>query len=288
MRKCFATTLLLLIGCILLLAAGPLQASATTEQLFWEKASQEIYKSPGELKAQHEREIRKGEIYIKLMQGDPHIKAVALTFDDGPHPKFTSKILEILRKYHVNATFFVVGKMAKKYPKLVEQEFIQGNLIGNHTYDHYNLTKIPDPEVDVQWQKGNEIIRSITGIEPMYCRPPGGDYDRGVIKSAMMHGLTTVLWTDDPGDYANPGDKTIENRVLDRIADGSIILIHDGIQQTIDVLPQIIETLQKKGFKFETVAEMAAAGHPEALRMRYPITSMRPAASLPPNTLKMK
>ncbi len=72
----------------------------------------------------------------------------------------------------------------------------------------------------------------------------------------MDKGLTTVLWTDDPGDYASPGDKTIEGRVLDRISNGGIILLHDGVQQTVDVLPQIIESLQKRGFTFQTVEEM--------------------------------
>lgn len=90
-----------------------------------------------------------------------------------------------------------------------------------------------------------------------FCRPPGGDYDEAVIKSAMENGLTTVLWTDDPGDYANPGDNVIETRILERIKPGAIILIHDGVQETINMLPQIIEHIQSKGYKFQTVYEMA-------------------------------
>lgn len=223
---------------------------------YWEKAQQEDYKSPEELTAQHQRELRKGHIYRKLMAGDPKVRAVALTFDDGPHPAYTPTILAILKKYNIKATFFVVGKMASQYPNLVKQEWAAGNVIGNHTYDHVNLTKIPLNQIDVEWKKGNAIIKKITGANPMFCRPPGGDYDADVITYATMEGLTTVLWTDDPGDYARPGDKKIEDRVLARIGNGGIILIHDGVQQTIDVLPQIIEHLQKRGFKFQTVAEM--------------------------------
>lgn len=249
---------ILAIGAALLMGNAPAQKDSTRVQSFWERASKEEYKSPGELQAQHERELRKGEYYVKLMRGDPKDKVVALTFDDGPHPQFTPKILAILRKYNVNATFFVVGKMAKKYPQLIKEEYAEGNIVGNHTYDHVNLTKIPDDEVGDEWQKGNDVVKSILGVSPAFCRPPGGDYDHDVIAAAMKSGLTTVLWTDDPGDYARPGDKIIERRVLDRIENGAIILIHDGVQQTIDVLPQIIGNLQKRGFKFVTVRQMMA------------------------------
>jgi len=238
------------------LAFGSISQAGAGVQQYWERAQQEDYKSPEELQAQHAREVRKGQFYRELMRGNPNAKSVALTFDDGPHPQFTPQILAILKKYNVKATFFVVGKMAKQYPNLIKQEAAAGHVVGNHTYDHVNLTKIPLGDISIQWQKGNDVIKRILGQPPCFCRPPGGDYDRAVITAASANGLTTVLWTDDPGDYAKPGDRVIEERVLRRIDNGGIVLIHDGIQQTIDVLPQIIEHLQKRGFKFQTVAEM--------------------------------
>lgn len=238
---------------------------------FWQRAKEEIYKSPEELQAQHTREIRKGQFYSKVMSGDPKVPEVALTFDDGPHPHYTPKILAILKRYNIKATFFVVGEMAQKYPWLIKDEYAAGDLIGNHTYHHVNLTKIPFVEVAIEWQANQDVIKSITGKDMKYCRPPGGDYDRHVINAAMDVGLTTVLWTDDPGDYASPGDKTIEVRTLDRVHNGGIILLHDGIQQTIDVLPQIIETLQRKGYKFVTVDQMDAqkSGQLQETRRAY-------------------
>jgi peptidoglycan/xylan/chitin deacetylase (PgdA/CDA1 family) len=239
--------------------AGTAAADSARLDAFWARATQEIYKSPAELSAQRARELRKGLGYDVLARGDRRTKTVALTFDDGPHPQFTPQLLAILKQYDVNATFFVVGEMAEKAPDMIRAEQSAGHVVGNHTYHHVNLTKIPVDEVRTEWQACQDVVKSITGETMRFCRPPGGDYDDIVIKAAMATGLTTVLWTDDPGDYASPGDSVIEGRVLDRIGAGGIILLHDGIQQTIDVLPQIIEHLQHNGYRFLTIAEMQAA-----------------------------
>ncbi len=224
---------------------------------FWARAQQEIYKSPEELLAQRNREVRQGLPYPKLMRGNPRVRAVALTFDDGPHPQYTPQLLAVLAKYDVKATFFVIGHMAEAYPDMIKAEHAAGHCVGNHTYHHVNLTKIPEDEVETEWQACNFVVKSILGLEMAFCRPPGGDYDGAVILAARDVGLTTVLWTDDPGDYAEPGSKVIEKRTLGLIDSGAIILLHDGIQQTIDVLPQIIETTKARGLKFVTVEEMA-------------------------------
>ncbi len=191
-------------------------------------------------------------------RGNPQERTLALTFDDGPHPVFTPRLLAILRRYHVKATFFVVGKMAQQHPELVRAEVAAGHLIGNHTFHHVNLTRIPDSEVRNEWLACQLVVKGITGQTMRYDRPPGGDWDASVVREAERLGLTTVLWTDDPGDYASPGDRKIETRVLDRINNGGIILLHDGIQQTLDVLPQIIEHLQSHGYRFVTVDQMRA------------------------------
>jgi len=238
------------------LKADAKKADPLRTDQFWQRAKEESYKSVGELLAQDAREVRKGMRYDKLARGDPRIKAVALTFDDGPHPDFTPKILALLKRYGVKATFFVVGEMGRKYPNLIRAEEAAGHVVGNHTYHHVNLTKIPLMAIATEWQACQDAVKAIGGQTMRFCRPPGGDYDGHVILAAMAIGLTTVLWTDDPGDYASPGDRIIEGRVLRRIDDGGIILLHDGVQQTIDVLPQIIEHLRGRGFTFLTVAEL--------------------------------
>jgi peptidoglycan-N-acetylglucosamine deacetylase len=225
---------------------------------FWSRAKEESYRSTEELLAQHNTELRRCLHYAKLIRGDQQKRDIALTFDDGPHPAYTPQLLAILKRYDVKATFFVVGEMALKNPELIRAEKAAGHELGNHTFHHVNLTKIPISEVAIEWQACQDAIKSITGDTMRFCRPPGGDYDAQVIQSAMALHLTTVLWTDDPGDYASPGAQVIEVRILAQrnIENGGIILLHDGVQQTVDVLPQIIENLRARGFRFVTLSQM--------------------------------
>lgn len=243
-------------------ASRPNRSSPARVDAFWARARHETYKSPAELAAQLAREARKGLRYDELWSGPRSERVAALTFDDGPHPDFTPQLLAILRRYRVEATFFVVGEMAEKVPELIHEERAAGHVIGNHTYHHVNLTKIPLDEIPIEWQACQDVVKAVTGETMRFCRPPGGDYDKDVIEAAMLLGLTTVLWTDDPGDYADPGDKVIETRVLDSVGNGAIILLHDGVQQTVDVLPQIIERLRARGFRFVTVEELRALATP--------------------------
>lgn len=192
----------------------------------------------------------------RLCHGSRDEKLLALTFDDGPHPIYTEKLLAVLRAEHVRASFFVVGKMAERNPELLREEAADGHLIANHTFSHVTMTRIPENLMRTEYQAGNDAIQKITGERPRFCRPPGGDFDPEVIRAAQATGLTTVMWTDDPGDYASPGTEVIEKRTLDSLRNGGIILLHDGIQQTIDVLPDIIRDAHKLGYRFVTVDEL--------------------------------
>ena len=223
---------------------------------YWANAKEEVDKSTLELFAQNQAEIEKGLKFAKFMQGDTSKKQIAITFDDGPHPAYTPKLLKILKKNNVKATFFLVGEMAEKYPDLVKAEKAAGHDVGNHTYHHVNLTKIPMEDVATEIKACGKVLQSITGRAPHLFRPPGGDYNKKVAEMAEAEGYTMILWTDDPGDYASPGDKAIKIRTLDRVSNGGIILIHDGVQQTVDVLPQIIKYLKDKGYELVTIDEM--------------------------------
>ncbi len=223
---------------------------------YWREAKNEVDRSALEIIAQDREELRRGIRRHKFIAGSPRRKWLALTFDDGPHQYFTPKLLAILKQYGVKATFFLVGDMAERHPELVKAELDGGHEIGNHTYDHVNLTKIPTEEVATEIQAGGDVLQSISGVRPHLFRPPGGDYDDNVSEAAESLGYTTVLWTDNAGDWMSPGRRTIERKVLGRAYNGGVILMHDGIQETIDILPQLITTLRKEGYEFVTIDEM--------------------------------
>ncbi len=245
--------------------AGAQAQGASTRSIFarlkdnnryWLAAEKEVYKDVPALIAQHKAEIATNLRYDKIMRGDPAIKEIAITFDDGPHPAYTPRILDILRRYNAKATFFLVGMLAEKYPDLVRAEWQAGHAIGNHTYHHVNLTKIPGGYVASEIEACGDVLGDILGKKPHLFRPPGGDYNSAVAQVAAAMRYRMVLWTDDPGDYASPGQRVIYNRVIDDASPGGIVLIHDGIEQTIAVLPKIITTLRLQGYKLVTVDQL--------------------------------
>jgi polysaccharide deacetylase family sporulation protein PdaB len=267
-RMKYAAVLLFMLLCVVMPLFGITPKKLSVEQpsgqqiiskeksetdAYWNKAEKEVYKSVHRLKVQNKQELSAGQNLRKLMRGDSARKEIALTFDDGPHPKFTPQILEILKRNNVKATFFLVGALAEKNPALVKMEIANGHSIGNHTYHHVNLTKIPPQYVATEIQACGDVLKSLGVKNPHLFRPPGGDYDLNVATIANNLGYTIVLWTDDPGDYLSPGESTIKSRTLSKAKNGGIILIHDGVQQTVNVLPDIIKTLKSRGYKFVTI-----------------------------------
>ncbi|MEN6581601.1 MAG: polysaccharide deacetylase family protein [Armatimonadota bacterium] len=267
MRKLIAVTAFAAVLCATQAGAGvqkhvvhhyadPMKIVKKENDNYWRNARETVYQTVPNLLATRKSELERGLAHAKLMHGDVEKKQIALTFDDGPHPSYTPKILEILRRYHVKATFFLVGELAEKYPRLVKAELGGGHCVGNHTYHHVNLTQIPSVYVAAEIKACGAVLNNIIGRPPHLFRPPGGDYNDQVARVAEALGYNIVLWTDDPADYANPGEKLIEQRTLDKIDNGGIILIHDGIQQTINILPKLLQELKDKGCEFVTVDQM--------------------------------
>lgn len=240
-------------------AHRPGQVNPMTEDrldAYWRTAQQEEYKSPEELLAHIERDIKRGTPLPVLVKGSSRTKKIALTFDDGPHPSYTPKLLQILRTENVKATFFVIGFMAEKYPDLVKAEAAEGHTIGNHTFSHVTLTHLPPLEMETEYRACSDVILKLTGRYPEFCRPPGGDYNSKVVMAGRLNGMTTVLWTDDPGDYNNPGATLVERVTLTKLTPGGIILLHDGSNDTLKVLAKIIELGKQRGYQFVTLKDL--------------------------------
>ena len=209
------------------------------------------------LLAKDQYEEERGFKFNKIIRGDIRKQRVALTFDDGPHPVYTLQLLDILRRMHTPATFFVVGKQVEKNPALVQLEVAEGHEVGNHTYDHVNLTVIPPELIAYELDECDAAIKKATGSSARFFRPPGGDYNGDVIRDAAQRGYITTLWTNDPGDFLRLPSDVILKRCLDHLENGAIILLHDGIPQTMQILPQLITEARKRGYQFVTVSQLA-------------------------------
>ncbi len=181
---------------------------------------------------------------------------IALTFDDGPHQEFTREILKVLAQEGAQATFFVVGKQIKIFPELLQEIADSGNEIGNHTYNHYNLTTLDETQVNFEIRSNEELIERITGLKTRYFRPPGGHYNFKVVAAVKDNGEDMALWSIHSSDTDRPSSEYIIKKVLSKVEDQSIILMHSGVEQTLAALPQLIRELRKKGYRLVTLSEL--------------------------------
>jgi cellulose synthase/poly-beta-1,6-N-acetylglucosamine synthase-like glycosyltransferase/peptidoglycan/xylan/chitin deacetylase (PgdA/CDA1 family)/spore germination protein YaaH len=190
-------------------------------------------------------------------QGDPGPHKVALTFDDGPDPKWTPKILEILKEKKAPAAFFVLGTQAQHYPDLLGRIVSEGHEVGNHTYSHQNLTETGDEQIALELNATTRLIEAVTGHSTAFFRPPynsdGTPTQPGEMRALRVArdlGYLTVTQSIDPDDWEKPGSQAILDRVKNQRAKGSVILMHDGggdRHQTVEALPKIIDWLRSRG-----------------------------------------
>lgn len=180
-------------------------------------------------------------------------KLVALTFDDGPAKNTTADLLDILKQYDVKATFFVQGVNVDARPELVARAHQEGHEIGNHTYDHKNLTKISMDEVNEQINKTADAVERACGVRPTLLRPP---YGATTYKLRDQLTVPVIKWSVEPADSFTKDTAQIVKTVLNDTHDGDIVLLHDTHNYTVAAVPQIIEGLREKGFTFVTVTEL--------------------------------
>ena len=187
-------------------------------------------------------------------------REIALTFDDGPYPFYTPLLLHELERSRVVATFFIVGRSAQEFPELVEDIVADGDEIGNHTFNHYKLTKLSDADIQQQIAEDAAVLEPYTGRPLTLFRPPHGRYDHGVVALAHAMGYNTIFWNDSPEDTKDVSPSLIVTRVLDQATPGGIVLLHNGQYKTIEALPVIIDRLRARGYRFVTVSQMLEDG----------------------------
>lgn len=178
---------------------------------------------------------------------------IALTFDDGPYPKVTGHILNVLEKNGVCATFFVLGSRIEGHEDMLTRMDELGCEIGNHSFSHADLTRLSKADCQRELSDTDAEIRRVTGHEASVVRPPYGYYNKTVMSAA---GRPLILWTVDTNDWRGKAPGEIADYVIQQAKEGSVILMHDQQTQTADAMEMIIPTLIEEGFRFVTVSEL--------------------------------
>ena len=201
---------------------------------------------------------------IVYCRGNSDLKEVALTFDDGPSEPYTERILDLLDKYNVKATFFMIGRNVEKFPEVAKRVADEGHEIGNHTYAHSSLVLDTPRKIAMELEKGEETIRSSTGVSTKMFRPPYGANTRWILTQALRRGYIITKWSVNAGDWGKATAEKIARKALARIENGAIVLMHDGTNfrrndhrwQTVTALANIIDVLTDRGYKLVTVSQL--------------------------------
>lgn len=213
-----------------------------------------------------------------VTHGPTNERVVALTFDDGPNPPYTGRILNVLEEEHVHATFFLVGRAAQAYPTVVQREVRDGDAIGNHTWNHPHLIVMRRTDVRKSLSRTDAAIFNAVHEHTHLMRPPFGARDWIVMQVARKMGYTVVMWSVPLArDWEYPPAHVIAQRILPHVSDGSIIVLHDGNRgqlcgpqhlnphicdrsQDIEATRIIINNLKTQGYRFVTIPELIALG----------------------------
>lgn len=209
------------------------------------------------------------EVTPDIVELDPDKKVVALTFDDGPHPKVTPEILSTLDKFDAKATFFMLGNQAEYYPSVAKEVAQQGHEIGNHTTSHMELTNLQKEEIKKEIDTSNQLIKRATGQSPSVFRPPYGAYNDDVKEYIKEINTPLVLWSVDSLDWQSRDANEVNKKVKEEIVSGSIILLHDIHPSTAEALPELLESLEREGYQFITVSQLLSLQGKQGIGPHY-------------------
>ena len=195
---------------------------------------------------------------LSLSSGNPKLKQVALTFDDGPSPSKTPALLDALEKAHAPATFFVVGFRAAAAPALLRRMAQSGDEVENHSYTHPNMNLVLPSDAESELLRGSVTIEALTGHQPHFFRPPGGNADASVQHLAHLYGLSVAYWSLDALRYEDLGSPSgLVQYILAHVHPGAIILMHNAPDVTTAAIPGLVQGLRARGYSLVTLAQIA-------------------------------
>jgi len=203
-----------------------------------------------------------GQFPNEVILHGPAVKEVALTFDDGPDDYWTPRVLDDLKELGVKATFFCVGQRVQANPEVFLRMIKEGHVVGNHSWNHANLSKIPLEQARDQIIRTMDEMQRVGGVRPHLLRPPYGALSEPLIHEATRLGQIIILWNVDSLDWNPISAEQVATNILSHTGPGAIILQHSAggvgqsLQNTVDALPYVVHTLQKQGYAFRTVPEL--------------------------------
>ncbi|MBQ8795353.1 MAG: polysaccharide deacetylase family protein [Clostridia bacterium] len=197
---------------------------------------------------------------IPVYSVDTEEKKVSISFDAAWGNEQTAELLDILDRYNVKTTFFLVGQWVDNYPDSVKDIAKRGHDVENHSDTHAHLPQLSNADKEKEITNCNEKIKSLTGKSPTLFRPPYGDYDNDTVKEVKSLGMYCTQWSIDSLDWKDLSPQEITRRVTKNLQNGDIILLHNGAKNTPAALPQIIEEIQAQGFEIVKMTELIPTG----------------------------
>jgi peptidoglycan/xylan/chitin deacetylase (PgdA/CDA1 family) len=189
------------------------------------------------------------------VNGPRNDNRVCLTFDDGPHPKHSLQVLDVLKEHKVSATFFVIGERARQYPEIIGRMAEEGHELGHHSFYHRDPASVSARQLIDEVRSTSALIREITGTTPVLFRPPHGKLTVRKMLRLWAADQSIVLWSADPKDYARQSaDEVAEYIRSNPLRGGDIVLMHDNLPHAAAVLPILLASAAKDGFRFTTVS----------------------------------
>ena len=179
-------------------------------------------------------------------------KVIALTFDDGPGP-YTAHLLDVLDQYGAKATFFLIGSKVSSQANVVRSIHARGHQLGNHSWSHPELPKLPVNQIAGEIDRTNDAIKQATGVTPAILRPPYGAVNGTVLEQLRLRGMSSILWSVDTRDWADRNSEIVCSRAVAGAHPGAIILMHDIHQTSVGAVPCILSALKQQGYSFVTV-----------------------------------
>lgn len=195
-----------------------------------------------------------------IAKGNPFIKEVVLTFDDGPRETGMQELDSVLSNFDVKATFFLVGKFAERYSNITLMLHRQGYELANHTYTHPRLYQDNTPHIVRQAERCDEVLERLGIRKTRFLRPPGGHFNMKIFNAMRRMNLRLGLWSLNTADYTGRPPEEIYNLIAGSVRNGDIILMHSGTPNTVEALPRVIRELKRRGFTIIRLEDMWNGG----------------------------